>query len=237
MPRKVNWKMTLAGTFFLIIFITLGLWQVQRGYEKQAMIQLDEQRRAETGITMSELLLKGPREGQAVVLSGQFDPAIRILKDNVVLGGRVGFELVVPFHSATVDARILINLGFLPLGRTRADLPTMPQIPLQQVQIRGHLYLTKPDPMAPGGHQGVPSQLIVQRIKPPVIGALTGQSYYNHLLRLDQDEPMALPRHWPLVVMLPAQHFGYGLTWFLMALVLLIALSIFTVKARQQGDQ
>ena len=228
---------------FLFVFIYLGFWQLERGAQKTAWIEEDKQRRLQPGSSLSELpegVSKRKRlDGQPVQLQGSYEDEILFLLDNRVLRGEVGFEVLVPFRD--VSGRVvLINRGFVPQGRTRLDKPQIP--PLRELggTLIGNIYvpdsgaglrsITQAIVKLGNGSADVQAYYVVQSLDTEIMAEALQQTLFPHVVRLAELNDNALPRHWPLITMLPERHYGYALTWFLMAVTVAIAFMTFTFR-------
>ena len=150
------------------------------------------------------------------------------LLDNRVLEGNVGFEVLVPFR--TNDGQLLlINRGFVPMGRTRAELPEIPVLSDSGSAV-GKLYIAQVNSMAPEESTTVTWPMIVQSANPVVLQNMLGEDLYPHVLRLALQDDNALPRYWPSALILPAKHTGYALQWFSMAIAIALAFLFFSFR-------
>ena len=230
MDLKINWKLAIFSVFFILVFSKLSIWQVDRAAEKTLSIARDEVNRDLPGISV-DLLPKviADRDGVAVILNGKFEPSSVFLLDNIVLKGKVGYEVLVPFLDNT-GVTVLVNRGFIPQGRTRSDVPPIPMMNTLDQSLRGHLYIARSSGPTENFINGEISPYVVQTYDPARIEPILKSALLGQILRLDEAEADALPRHWPVVVMLPEKHIGYAITWLLMAAAVLIAFGAFTYQ-------
>lgn len=118
---------TLAALLLLPAFIALGFWQLHRAQEK-LVLQADYDRRsAGPAITLDSTLR--PAEDlrfYRVSVAGYYEPKFQILLDNRVHEGIPGYYVVTPLHIRGSDTRVLVNRGWLPLGKDRAHRPDAP---------------------------------------------------------------------------------------------------------------
>lgn len=219
-----------------MLFIQLGFWQIDRSYEKEILIEEDTIRRASPGVALNDL----PKElskldGQPIKLIGHFIEDKAVLLDNVVFEGRVGYEVMVPFYDESSSKTVLVNRGFVQMGRTRADKPVVPPLMEGEQMIEGNVYVTKRVNEKIETLNFEPKALrIVQSKDPLVLENLLGSNAFVHLVRLSDQNPNSLPRYWPIVTMLPEKHFGYAMTWFSMAIAIAIAFSVFTYQTNRE---
>jgi cytochrome oxidase assembly protein ShyY1 len=230
-----NWKLALFSGFFFILFVNLGLWQLERAAEKEDLITEEANRRNQPPVLFNEL----PRDahhlsGTVVRLKGEYVPGRIFLLDNRVLKGKVGFEVLVPYRESG-GVLALVNRGFVPMGRTREETPVIPSL-ITSTFAAGSLYISVENRfIAEEENIEVANwPRIVQTGDPLVLQQLIGEDFYPHIFRLTESDPNALPRFWPTTIMLPVKHKGYALQWFTMALVIAMAFTFFTF--RQNDD-
>jgi len=232
MDLRINWRLAVFSIFFAGMFVYLSAWQFERADEKTAFIQMDKDRRDIAGVSLNQLSGTKTLDGLAIEIEGRFHTSKIFLLDNIVLNGVVGFEVLLPFEE-NEGRMVLVNRGFVPMGKTRADLPGIPDLNAEHQKIRGHLYVTRS--RGPDNHfvSGEQSPFIVQSYDPSRFEPLLGYELLPQILRLGQDENDALPRHWPLVVMQPERHIGYAYTWLLMAITVVLAFGAFSYQTNR----
>ena len=130
---------TLIACVVFSILVSLGLWQLERAEYKALTQQILEENR-----TLPELEILAPLKSdgkyryRSVRIEGQFDVDHQYLLDNRIYKGRPGFLVITPFLYANKKAAVLVNRGWLPLGKTRQELPEITVAENQQV-IKGIL--------------------------------------------------------------------------------------------------
>jgi cytochrome oxidase assembly protein ShyY1 len=226
-----NWKLALFSGFFFILFVNLGLWQLERAAEKEDLITEEANRRNQPPVLFNEL----PRDahhlsGTVVRLKGEYVPGRIFLLDNRVLKGKVGFEVLVPYRESG-GVLALVNRGFVPMGRTREETPVIPSL-ITSTFAAGSLYISVENRFIAEEEtiEVANWPRIVQTGDPLVLQQLIGEDLYPHIFRLTESDPNALPRFWPTTIMLPVKHKGYALQWFTMALVIAMAFTFFTFR-------
>lgn len=232
---RLNWKVTVFSVVAFALFVNLGLWQTERAAEKVDLMAREALRRSAPPASLAEVT--APVDGARVRLTGRFDPEHVFLLDNRILEGRVGFEVLVPFRDEISDRWVLVNRGFVQMGRTRRDVPDIPPVPGGEVSITGSIYVLKERPPGdvPLTAELASGMTILQFPAPSLVEETAGLDLYEHVVRLTADAPAALPRHWPVTVMSPARHRGYAIQWFFMAGAVLVAWTLFTFRRRQVG--
>ena len=225
----LNLRVTLFSLVCLVTFIQLGFWQLAREDEKREVLAASRAQESAPPLTARQLKDLSEPGYLPVRLSGRYLPEPVLLLDNVVLEGRVGFEVLHLFLDDS-GQRFLVNRGFVAMGRTRDTRVEIPRLITSSTEILGKVY--------PGG--GAPLDLesagpvfetvpvIVQRIDIASLSAWIGEDIYPFVVRLDEGQQGALPRFWPRVVMPPEKHRGYAIQWFMMAMAVFAAWLFFS---------
>ncbi len=105
------------------MLISLGRWQLRRADEKRVLFDSFA-----AGTDATRLIDLGtPRlpRYQHIEAGGHYDQARQILIDNMVNAERAGYFVITPF-ALTGGGWVLVNRGWVPLGASRAVLPTIP---------------------------------------------------------------------------------------------------------------
>jgi surfeit locus 1 family protein len=209
---------TLGFLALLPALLGLADWQVQRADEKAALIAAWGHASESEPVPIGELPQSAlPQRAQA---AGQF-ASERFLLDNRISNGRAGYELLVPLILADGRA-VLVDRGWLPLGRDRRDLPNV-QIPAGPVRVVG--LATPPSPPAfalsdrDAFAEGWPQ--VVQTAEPARLATRTRYPLMPVLLYPDGSEA-ARARIAGLTDFPPARHLAYAFQWLALALVLVL---------------
>lgn len=224
--QKPNWRIALFSVSFLALFLALGFWQLDRASEKRAMLVAATAQANGEGqeFTQGQTVANG----NMIRASGKFLPEPIIYRDNSVLNGRVGYEVLQIFASDN-GTNFLVNRGFVQAGLRREQLPETPIFNQAHQMIRGQAYLT--ELIEPTQNVIESSPMVVQVVKPETLSSRLNRPLFSHTIRLHESHPDALPRYWPVTTMTPERHQGYALTWFTMALAITIAF-VFTLVRR-----
>lgn len=263
-----NWKVTLLGVCLFPFLLTLGFWQLDRAAEKQRILDLQQQQRALPAIAIeqlqSSLIFDAPTSSDAlvndsaldqtdtlnsrttqlhyrkVIVQGSLDTERYWLLDNKVRSGRVGYEVVVPLKLESNNNRtVLINLGWLE-NQDRTKLPAI-TMPTGIIKVSG--LLSSPSSNAVFNNT-------TTRLWPKRVLHIDTQSaaesldllVNEHVLLIDDFDPLALTTGWKLVNQTPAKHHGYAVQWFSMAAALVFAMLFAStnlatlIHARKQLD-
>ena len=214
---------TLLTIVLIVLLVSLGRWQLHRAAEKRVLF---DSFAAGSGATRPIDLKtpKLPRYSQ-VEAAGHYDDTRQILIDNMVNAERAGYFVITPF-ALQGGGWVLVNRGWIPLGSSRADRPTIP-VATDPRRIRG-----RADNLpSPGIHMGVPAALTPPF---PVVASFPTQPDVARLLKesqwtsatdsilLDAAEPDGYVRDWAPPGFPPLRHVGYAVQWFGLALALAV---------------
>lgn len=209
---------TLVVFVLLPVLISLGVWQLGRGEEKRVMLAHYAERRAAPPMS-AELLPNTPDPAyRRVQLRGSFDAEHSLILDNSTREGKVGVELIQPFHDQRSGLWLMVNRGWLPWPDRR--IPPTFDTPTQPLNLDAWVYV------APGAtfqlHPDAQSDVwpkLVTAIDPAKAWPELNREGFAHELRLEAG-PAAYRTEWPVVAMGPEKHMGYAVQWFAMATAL-----------------
>lgn len=216
----------LFGSILAIIFLCyLGIWQLNRGFEKeqmQAQLTLQQAR-----YMLTEDDLKSASENslnyRKLTITGQFLNQYTLLLDNQMHKGQVGYHVLVPFEWKAGNW-ILVNQGWVQAPNSRAQLPNFTTI-TGTVVLVGTLRRPANNRMIKDMLESktLVWPLRIQKIDLNEIVMLIPGKSMPYILYTDVNpaqhlEPVLLPEAW----LTPERHFGYAVQWFLLSLALIV---------------
>jgi surfeit locus 1 family protein len=218
---KPGWKASLGFLAILALFINLGIWQLHRAEEKQALLESREQRGRDAPVKLS-----GTGAGvedlryRRVEVSGEYDPDHQFLVDNQVHEGRPGYLVLTPLRLAGGDRAVLVNRGWVPLGAERTRKPEV-GLQAREVHIGGAVEAFPRVGFKLQGAEipgpGWPS--VVQVPEPERLAERLGYPVLPYQVLLDPAAPEGYVRAWHEAPLDPGKNRGYALQWFLFAAV------------------
>ena len=129
-----------AAVVCTALFVSLGLWQLERAQEKLQRIELQRARMQQPPLALGATVLDGAALHFApVVIEGVFEAWPQVLIDNVIRDGVPGYEVITPFRPHRSEVRVWVNRGWLPWGGDRTALPAAP-IPKGAWRLGGHAW-------------------------------------------------------------------------------------------------
>jgi surfeit locus 1 family protein len=228
---------TLLAIVLIALLVSLGRWQLHRAAEKRVLF---DSFAAGSGAARSIELdtPKLPRYSQVEAV-GHYDDTRQILIDNMVNVERAGYFVMTPF-ALRDGGWVLVNRGWIPLGKSRRDRPAIP-VAAGERRIRG-----RADNLpSPGIRMGVPAALAPPY---PVVASFPTQADIAHLLQetrwtsaadsilLDPADADGYVRNWAPPGLPPLRHVGYAVQWFGLALTLAVIYAVTNFRrAREPG--
>lgn len=220
----LNWKICLFSITLLPLLIVLGFWQLHRAEEKHTLQDLLDQQQDRPPLHLSAVEGRELQDHdylyRQVRMEGKFDTQKVWLLENQVWQGRVGYQVIAPFHLHGGGA-VLVNLGWLASTGYRDDLPSLP--PLDSVTtVTGTLVrpsintLLKQQKLTDQWPQPI-LQIEIEQLQQVVDTPLLAW-----VLQIESQHPAALAVNWRTIQMPASKHLGYAWQWFAMAVALLV---------------
>lgn len=141
MKRARFWVLTLAALLGIGATFALGLWQLGRAHQKEALANAIQSREEMVPLD-SAGLLSGDRRAllhRPVQLRGTWVPERTVFLDNRQMEGRAGFYVLTPLRLAGSDAVVLVQRGWAPRHfESREALPRV-ETPPGEVLLQGRI--------------------------------------------------------------------------------------------------
>ncbi|MGE5027664.1 MAG: SURF1 family protein [Betaproteobacteria bacterium] len=230
---------TAATLLLLTVLVNLGLWQARKAEQKQVLQHIYDQRGKRPPVPMSVQ----PLNPQAiryskVVARGRYEPAYQILLDNQISGENVGYHVLTPLRIEGGNIRVLVNRGWVPVGRDRGVLPVI-DTPQGEVEVSGYAdvppgkFFELAEPEDPrSGWRRVWQNLDLRRYRAAVPFPIQPV-----VIRLDPMSPAGgYVRDWPRPDARIEVHRGYALQWYGMAAALVVFYVAAAIKKTGHDD-
>ena len=214
---------TLAALVFAAVCVRLGLWQWQRGENRQAewaryALGTAQVRDLGSGDVMQQPLF------QRVRVSGALDGAHQFLLDNRSWQGRAGYEVLTPLTRGGT-ATLIVDRGWVPFTGTRAQLPDISLVAGPAVTLTGRLGALPSPGLASGRAAPDPTTPWPKLTSFPDLAQLQaalGTPLAPRILLLDPGAPLGYVRDWPPPGLPPLRHFSYAIQWWSFAVLALV---------------
>ncbi|MEZ8094788.1 SURF1 family protein [Photobacterium swingsii] len=199
----------------MLTLVKLGLWQLTRAQEKEALNHALKHRSEQMYYSLASLP-SDPR-WYGLTLHGTFEHRYAVLLDNQIYRGQVGYHLLYPLK--VNRDWVLVNLGWIAAPIYREQLPVLPE---HHGELRVEGIIAPPSQMPT---LAAPSETLVwpQRVQVVDLELLSQQMdlpLKPWVLQIDPDNALALQQTWTPVVMGPHKHYAYAVQWFLMAVAI-----------------
>lgn len=224
----------VLAVLVIAVFARLGVWQLDRMQQKQAMLEATAQvvhdRKALPLAYAADVRRANGYDWSGG--NGRFAGGPAILLDNQQHDGHQGVRAYRVFQPASDAAPLLVELGWLPLPGDR-KMPVVAQVHGEQ-HIDG---LLVPPPSAgivaahavpqPGGAlltTALDTSLLRDALHLPALAA--------RVLKLDPALPLGYPRNLDVLpnTLPPERHLGYAVQWFGLSLTVLVTALILTFR-------
>jgi surfeit locus 1 family protein len=222
---------TLLAVALAALFVRLGVWQWQRGVEREAQWTrfargadrlLELKGRAVTAVPLF----------QRVSVSGELDGAHQFLLDNRSWHGRAGYEVLTPLTRSGAPA-LLVDRGWVPFSGVRAQLPDVRLRAAGPVTLTGRIAALPSPGLASGRAPPEPAAPWPKVTSFPdmdeLAGAL-GAALSSRILLLDPRSPYGYVRDWQPPGLPPLRHFAYAVQWWSFAVLALLAWAVASVR-------
>lgn len=225
---------TLVYLCLLPVLLALGMWQLDRSKQKQALLKSQEQAVATETLHLSATIENDTEalRYRQVDVTGHYDAAHQFLIDNQISDGKVGYFVLTPFILAGETKAVLVNRGWIPLNRNRSVLPDL-QIHNAQATIVGRINHFPSVGIKLAGAE-IPTEAwpsIVQVVDANVLAEKLGYSLFQFQVELARELPDGFKREWrSSTIMLPEQHVAYAVQWFALALTLTVLFIWYSFK-------
>lgn len=241
-PANRRFAPSVVGTVLAIvgvsIFVSLGMWQLRRAEQKEAL-QVAFERGQESTVTMRSENIGSLERYQHIRARGRYQTERQILLDNMPSAlGRPGYRVLTPFELED-GAFVLVDRGWIPMGDRRTDLP---QLGVDETarEISGRLdVLPRPglrlEESAQDTKQSWPRVMNFPQLE--TIERALGVQVAPYIVLLDATEPHGFERQWQGATRFgPERHVGYAVQWFAFALVAIVIYVSLSLRPRKQAD-
>lgn len=234
---KPSFAGTAATVVLLPILVSLGMWQLRRADEKRDLIAQYESGADTVQLLSGSTATRLPAL-QEITAHGAYEAAHQVLLDNMpspkrTVGAGPGYEVLTPLRLDD-GSIVLVNRGWVPLGRTRAELPAI-AVDQNGRSVRGRWV----DLQRPGFRMGSPA---MENSWPRVLNyptlddlrTLYGPNLLPRIVLLDAGESDGFERDWSARMTFgefgPDRHVAYAIQWFGLAFALSVVYVVVSLK-------
>ncbi|TMH12658.1 MAG: SURF1 family protein [Betaproteobacteria bacterium] len=215
--KRALWVL-LATLIGVVVTARLGIWQLQRAAQKEALQHAFDERAGLPELPLAALEADADEVDalhyRRARLTGRWVSRFTIFLDNRQMNGRPGFFVVTPLQLADSRVAVLVQRGWVP--RDAADRTRLPMLatPSGEVSVVGHI---APPPARLYEFSAAASGPIRQNLDLAAYSRETGLRLAP--LSLVQDDAGAgandgLARQWSPPAVDVQKHYGYAFQWF-----------------------
>jgi surfeit locus 1 family protein len=210
----------------LPLLITLGMWQLNRAEEKRAYISLLEERMKAPVLNLSANSQEkiDQIKYRNIELIGRYDSLHQFLIDNQIVDSKVGYFVLTPFLIQGGNKTVLVNRGWIPLGKNRHSLPDI-VVSEKPTTITGRI---NSFPSVGIKMQGadIPIDVwpsTVQLVDTGVLEKKLRMALYPFQIELNKDQNNGYIRQWHITTPIPPEkHIAYAVQWFALGITLTV---------------
>ena len=239
--RIIHWDFSPS---FLPTFITLlvfpallwlGFWQLDRAEQKHQIINNFQRYQNSNAVNFDSIKdrqMDEQNHWKKLRLHGKFIADTHILLDNQVMQQTAGYFVYTPFSLAGKNHFVLVNRGWIPVGKTRN---VVPDISTEQVSLSiiGRIKSPPWTGILLGGEETekMSSSIYrVQRLEIDNIQQFTTYQFLPYIIRLEPESPGGYLRQWPTPGSGKEKHLAYAFQWFFLAFTLIIIYLVVNTK-------
>lgn len=224
---KSNWKASLTFFCLLLLVLSLGVWQIDRGYKKKELENTFLERQSQPVKEIKYNTFENSDLYRNVVLEGKYLDQIFLL-DNKIHNGKPGLKVFSPFESIN-ESLVLVSRGWIEF-EDRSNLP-MIKTERNALKIQGILRSESKDFILENDNMKKNTNpILVQTINLDELSNYLGEPLSPYILELSELSKSAFVKTWQPINLSSFRHFGYAVQWFGLGLVLIIGYLFFLRK-------
>lgn len=245
--KKLTFKYSLTTLLLIPVFVYLGFWQIDRYHEKQNQQRMLENRMHAPVMKMiptsdvRAITSVRPYRYRQLEVIGHFLNERQIYLDNQIVKGRVGYRVLTPFQPIGQSDILLIDRGWIPIGKSRDEMPLVKPVlgqqtligtinlPTNGIQLSNLFNKTQDKTMSQ-----ISWPLRVQRIDFENLASLLSQKLTPFILQLNPQDSIGFNIQPITFNPPPSRHLGYAIQWFAMALAVLIYYLVINTARKQK---
>jgi len=204
-----------AGAVFVFLFVSLGLWQLERAREKVEFLAAFDSDAPYVVPTDFGAL----RDFDRIQVFGHYLADRQVLIDNIPLEGRLGYYVITPFAPSSREPLLLVNRGWIARPEDPRTIPDL-SVDTEFKTIRGLVGHLPRVAIRPGEAFAVHGDWPRVAVYPTLreVADELGEDVLPVVLLLRPDAEDGFVRHWQPNVSGPMTHYSYAFQWFALAL-------------------
>ena len=229
-----NWTASLTFLLLLLLVLSLGVWQIDRGYNKKELENTFLERQSQP---VKEIKYNAFLESDLyrnVVLEGKYLEKIFFL-DNRIHNGKPGLKVFSPFET-TNNNLVLVSRGWIEL-EDRSKLPTV-NTTKNVLKLQGVLRPESQDFVLENEEMNNKNNpILLQTVNLSELSNFLGKPLSPYILELSELSESAFVKTWQPINLSSFRHFGYAVQWFGLAIVLIVGYVFFLRKGEMKDNE
>lgn len=221
---RIHWPIAAGVMLAVCGLMRLGFWQLERAQEKIEQQRAFQAAGQQAPTPLSEVPIAGVQydalqhQNRRVVLRGTFLNERNVFLIYQSFEDQIGWEVITPLLLVDESQVAFVSRGWSGVGDVDELAASLPAV-TGPVEIEGQLFVPTPEQAARHGDALTESWPRVQRhLNVDELTPLFDVPLFPYVVRLAENEPGVLVRHWPLVLVDSGRNFSYALQWFAMAI-------------------
>ena len=229
-----NWKASLTFFLLLLVVLSLGVWQIDRGYNKKELENIFLERQSQPVKEIKYNVFLESDLYRNVVLEGKYLEKIFFL-DNRIHNGKPGLKVFSPFET-TNNSLVLVSRGWIEL-KDRSKLPTI-KTTKNVLKIQGVLRPESQDFVLKNEEMNRKNNpVLLQTVNLSELSTFLGKPLSPYILELSELSESAFVKTWQPINLSSFRHFGYAVQWFGLAVVLIVGYVFFLRKGEIKENE
>ncbi|MDD2760881.1 MAG: SURF1 family protein [Methylomonas sp.] len=239
---KRSFRFSWIGLSVYLLLVTLlcslGFWQLDRADQKRALLSQQQVAIEAGSIDMNKQSINDSQSlrYRKVVMTGRYDTVHQFLIDNQVVDGKSGYFVLTPFFIEGQNFAVLVNRGWVELGKDRNSLPDVSLVG-GQTRVSGRINQFPSVGLRLKGAE-IPTDTwpsVVQVVDHQVLSERLAYAIAAYQIELDASAEEGYKRDWKVAVAIPPEkHLAYAVQWFALALTLTIL--FIWISARKRSE-
>ncbi len=236
MFARYHFRFSFLGSLLAVIgmslFFSLGTWQINRASLKQGLQDKIDSRQLSAVLTLKSAAFNIEGKYYSPVQAvGHYDSKNEILIDSEVHQGVAGYHVLSPFILKQDQSVVMVNRGWVPVGRSRQVLPVL-TAPAGELTVLGMLSPHKSKPALILEQANLGSSKVWAYFDAAVYASKTGYKLLPAVILMDQDKGQGYIRSWPVYDAKVSMHIGYAIQWYFFACVVFV--TYFSVNLKKK---
>ena len=218
---RINWLVVAGIVLSAAGFARLGIWQLDRASEKTALQTAMQQEQQKEAINIEDIILArdGTIPNLHVTLAGEYINEKSFLLVPQSYNGQLGFGVITPFRLQNSNRIVLVDRGWITVASGA-------QLNFEQVvgprQLTGQIHLQSSSPGSDDQTDVSAWPVQIRRLDVDVLSQILGEELFPYPVRLSEDQPGVLVRHWTAVTANSSANISYAIQWFVLAAAIVI---------------